>query len=151
MGIKEDFRLAPHLFQIKKVKLDKFIEKIPLAPDDLIEFWTELGTGEIFETETIYSPSNDEHDDNVLDINEYFIGKGMSPSHTVFHTGVAISAYRTEPPRYVILDESTFEVIEYFETIEEWYCNTLRKEYAERYGLTNKEHCNPKKNNDFEV
>ena len=135
MSIIKDFNNAPLLFQLKKIRRNDFSKNIPLAPSDLIEFWTELGAGEIFETEIIYSPSIDKNDETVLDINEHFNKKGMSPSYTVFHTGIAISAYRSEKPRYVLLDEKMFNVIKCFESLEEWYSKTLSVEYAKRYGI----------------
>lgn len=135
MCILKDYKKAPHLFQLSRIKLDDFSKEILPPPRDLIEFWTEFGTGEIFETETIYSPSNNEKDDTILDIQEHYSEKGIPPIYTVFHTGICISAYRKEEPRYVILDEDTFKVIKCFSSIEEWYNNTLRKEYAERYGV----------------
>jgi len=135
MAIIKDISNSPLLFQLEKVERDSFSSELPLAPEDLIEFWTKLGAGEIFESETIYSPAADEGDDTVLAINEYFAAKGMSPTYTVFHTGVAITAYRTEDPKYVILDEETFEVVSSFSSLEEWYDNVLRTEYAERYGM----------------
>lgn len=136
MGIKEDFYSSPHLFFLVKVERDVFSKDILAAPQDLVEFWIEFGAGEIFETETIYSPSADANDDTVQEVNEHFISKGMPQDYTVFHTGMAVSAYRAEEPRYVILNKDTFEVIRSFNSIEEWYINTLRKEYAERYGMT---------------
>jgi hypothetical protein len=135
MGIKEDFYNSPHLFQLEKIDRDDFGKEIPIAPNDLIEFWTKLGAGELFETEIIYSPSTDESGDTVLDINEHFAKKSMLSSYTVFHTGIAISAYRSEKPKYLILDEETLEVLKYFNSLEEWYSSTLRTEYAERYHM----------------
>jgi hypothetical protein len=135
MWIIEDFEKVPHLFQLSRIKRDDFNKAIQSPPKDLIEFWAELGAGEIFETETIYSPSAGENDDTVIEINEYFAEKGMPSSYTVFHTGMTISAYRAEEPRYVILDEETFEVVKCFNSFEEWYSKTLRTEYAERYGM----------------
>jgi hypothetical protein len=37
--------------------------------------------------------------------------------------------------RLVILKPETFEVALWFGTFNAWYQNTLRSEYAERYGL----------------
>jgi hypothetical protein len=48
MGIKEDFYNSPHLFQLEKIDRDDFGKEIPIAPNDLIEFWTKLGAGEFF-------------------------------------------------------------------------------------------------------
>ena len=139
MNIKDDFYSSPHLFILVKVEREFFSKDIPSAPQDLVEFWTEFGAGEIFETETIYSPSTDENVDTVQKANEHFLKEGMPPDYTVFHTGIAVSAYRTEEPRYVILNEDNFEVIKSFNSLEEWYSSTLRKEYAERYGMVSKD------------
>jgi hypothetical protein len=135
MGIKEEFYNSPHLFQLESIEHDDFGKENPIAPNVLLEFWTKLGAGEIFETETIYSPSIDESGDTVLDINKHFAKKGMPSSYTVFHTGIAISAYRSKEPKYLILDEETFEVLKYFNSLEKWYSSTLRTEYAERYHM----------------
>jgi hypothetical protein len=135
MTILNDYKKAPHLFQLSKIRLDDFSEGILSPPSDLIEFWTKFGSGELFETETMYSPSINEIDDSILDIQEHYLEKGMPPIYNVFHTGISISAYRQEEPRYVILEENTFKVIKCFNTLEEWYSGTLRDEYAERYGI----------------
>jgi len=39
------------------------------------------------------------------------------------------------PPRYVTVNPNTYKVTGEFDSLDHWYRNTLRKEFAERYGL----------------
>ena len=137
MNIQKDYKKKPHLFKTEKVRPAELCGEIPEPPLDLIDFWTEIGAGEIFETETIYSPSCsiEENADTLYEINSLFQKRGLSPLLTVFHTGISISAYRKQTPYYVILDDSNFEITKCFNSIEEWYDKVIRAEYAERYGL----------------
>ena len=53
----------------------------------------------------------------------------------VFHVGSLISAVRNEKPHYVSLSTDTFDMKAEFGDLDAWYLQTLRKEYAQRYGL----------------
>ena len=129
MSIEEDLQNFPNIFQLIKVKRIDIVD----APNDLIEFWSKFGAGEIFETETIYSPEDNRDDDTIFAITNHFLKQGIPESYTVFHTGLAVSAYRPEDPKFVILDENYFNVISSFSSFEEWYDRILKKEYADRY------------------
>jgi len=79
--------------------------------------------------------------DNVLKFNEYHWSKGLPNDLLIFHTGLCLSASavdrRRHHKRLVSFRSSSYEIGRQFNTFNEWYQQTIRAEYAERYGLTN--------------
>jgi hypothetical protein len=135
MIIKNDIRNYPHLFQIIKESSLANNNMNLSVPQDLMDFWIDFGFGEMFETETIYSPFTDNENYSIKEINDFFMSRGLSTDFCVFHTGINISAFRIEEPCFVLLEEDSFEILESFYTFDEWYNKTLRAEYFERYSM----------------
>ncbi len=89
----------------------------------------------MFESETLLSPFavNPEYDINAR--NEFYWTSGVDKTLLVFHCGTWISAIRDSAPHFVSFKEDEMENKLQFESVSAWYSQTLRREYANRYGL----------------
>ncbi len=91
----------------------------------------------MFESETILRPEIDGTDgEGVEMMNEFLRSKGLPAQYLVFSTGAFLSAVRQSDGHIVWLgdDNGYTERLE-FGSLEEWYRQLVRAEYAERYGL----------------
>lgn len=108
-----------------------------VLPEDLFFLLSETGGGDIFETETILSPSGDKRlGDEIISTNEFLRERGLPKNFTVFHRGLCFSAVRINAPEYVTMDEDSFKVTGEYDSLDDWYTRTIRKEYGQAYKLT---------------
>ncbi len=110
-------------------------------PEDLLELWRQTGGGDIFESETIlrpnagsvpsngWVPGDDTHSTNLA-----YREHGLISEMYVFQEGCFLSAISLTDQSYVVLGPA-FEVLAVYASLDDWYCQTLRKEFAARYGL----------------
>ena len=105
------------------------------VPLDLRKLWSVTGGGEMFETETLLSPFASDPDYDINMRNEFYWKSGVDKTLLVFHIGTWISAIRDNTPHFISFKENEMENKMQFESIDAWYCQTLRKEYANRYDL----------------
>jgi hypothetical protein len=141
--IYEDAISRPDLFQwfgVDEVALEKWLTVLPLrAHPGLVDFWRRTGGGDIFESETLLGPLAADENDNVLKLNDYHRGRGLPDELLIFHIGLCVSASSVDRKRHrnrlVTLDPASYQVMSTFDTFGAWYQNTLRSEYASRYGL----------------
>lgn len=105
-------------------------------PGDLLEFWTMTGGGEIFEGEKFLAPLiSPRGEEEIAQVTEWCQSRGMPSGHVVFHEGLGFTAVRCDDGTYVSFDGELRTAGEYT-SLEQWYSEVLRAEYAERYGLT---------------
>ena len=138
-----DARARPHLFhwngRMNRPTLLEWLQTNHLAdhcPDDLLAFWEETGGGDVFESETILGPLGDpEMGDGFIEVNRAMHAQGMPARLFIFHRGLMTSAFDTEIGDYLELDPVDFRVIRRFQSLDSWYCATLRHEFGARYGL----------------
>lgn len=110
-------------------------ERLARCPSELQQLWRETGGGDIFESEAILGPlSKPALGEDILRVNEAMVSKGMPQRFVVFHIGMITTAVDTVLGDYVQLDAG-FYVIRRFGSLEQWYVETVREEYHERYGL----------------
>ena len=141
--IYEDALIRPDLFHwlgVDEADFKTWLTALPLrAHPGLVDFWRRTGGGDLFETETLLGPLATGDGDSVLKVSEFYWDKGLSRDLLVFHTGICLSASSVDMHRHrnrlVVLKPESFEVSHWFDTFNAWYQNTLRSEYAERYGL----------------
>jgi len=92
--------------------------------------------GDVFETETLLGPLSDSSPgDDIGSINRDMRSRGMAQKFVVFHTGAYTCAADNEVGDYAELSQADFRVIRRFSSLDEWYVETLRKEYGAKYGL----------------
>ncbi|HEY3974959.1 MAG TPA: hypothetical protein VGM18_18275 [Candidatus Sulfotelmatobacter sp.] len=122
---------------IRPEKLDSWLRERKLdIPQDLKTFWCETGGGDLFESETVLSPfGNVDLGDDIDSVNQGRWQKGMPAHWLAFHTGLGLSVVETLSGGYANLHGDSYEVRSTFKSLDDWYSNFLRKEYAERYGL----------------
>ena len=72
--------------------------------------------------------------DDIESVNSSHYLQGMSEEYLLFYKGKEFTAIRQSDGFYVVLDSNYSEVATY-KTLEDWYLNRVRLEYAERYGL----------------
>lgn len=117
--------------------LRQWLERRTLqVPGDLEDLWRWRGGGVIFESEEILAPlGGDEHALDWDEVNQAHHRSGLPEALSVFHEGTWVSAVRAEAPCYIALERDTYATAGEFECLDEWYCATIRKEFAERYDL----------------
>jgi hypothetical protein len=143
--IYEDALSRPDLFQwfgIAEAEFEDWLVALPLRiHPGLVGFWRRTGGGDLFESETLLGPLAEDEGDNVLKLNEYHWSKGQPSDLLIFHTGLCFSASSVDSRRHrnrlVSFRSGSYQIERQFKTFDEWYQQTIRAEYAERYGLTN--------------
>lgn len=102
---------------------------------DLLDFLARTGGGDAFESGTILHPFGGETTgDNADQANEEHRRQGLPPHLWLFHVGLCLSAVRQPTGDLVVLDGS-YSVNRSYESLDDWYIDTLRAEFAERYAL----------------
>ena len=136
-----DQKSRPDLFQmvgsIPAHSLEAWLSKRNyVVPDDLRQFWSETGGGDIFESETILSPFvRGDLGDDVDSVNDFHRQKGMPANYLIFHTGIDLTAVRMPSGEYLSIREGSYDIQQTFQSLTDWYANLIRREYASRYGL----------------
>lgn len=134
----QDAARHPQLFvwngTIESNQLEVWLQEHQLnLPQDLIELWKQTNGGDLFESETILSPFGDDSlGDDIESVNEFHYSQGMAREYLLFHLGTGLSAVRLSDGYYVKLDES-YQEIDQFQTLDDWYRDELRSEYGKRY------------------
>lgn len=92
--------------------------------------------GDVFESETILGPSG-EAEDHVLIETIHLREKGELPEGCLlFHRGFVRTFLDLVSGDLVVLGHNSVVPIQRFGTLDEWYSETLRREYAARYDRT---------------
>jgi hypothetical protein len=105
-----------------------------VVPESLAQFWETTGGGDLFESETVFAP-RDHADDDIDDENDHLRTVGL-PNHLLaFHRGYTVCAIDQRTNEFVELEPVTFSERRRYATLDEWYADVLRQEFAERYGL----------------
>lgn len=141
--IYEDALARPNLFRwfsVGGTEFESWLTALPLrVHPGLVSFWRRTGGGDVFESETLLGPLASEESDNVLKVSEFHWIQGLSRDLLIFHRGLCLSAsyvdMRRHRNRLVVFKPESYEVARWFDTFNGWYQETLRSEYAERYGL----------------
>jgi hypothetical protein len=140
--LKNDIYNRPELFFFYGPVPEKnILKKLQLmninVPSALLELWKEIGGGEIFETETILSPVNDNNlGDDFESVNNYHYSQGLSKDFLIFHVGLGgLSTVSLKDESYYVIDDTTYKCVKGFNSLEEWYENHIRKTYAIKYNL----------------
>jgi hypothetical protein len=138
-----DIAAYPKIFFLQGALLDASIPAEICGmqpPDDLVAFWRRFGGGELFESEMILLPTI--RDTAVLtamigdDVDVTAFQRTARPNlqGAVFHTGCRTSTFLSGNV-FLVFDESD-KLIYSFNDLDSWYAAVPRKEFAERYGLT---------------
>ena len=111
------------------------------APSDLVDFWSQTGGGDLFESETMFRPTLIPtpvpyfvSGDDIDTANQQRIRDGMPKSYLAFHDGIFLSAVRLADKKLVTLS-GKHEETALFSDLDDWYLRTLRELYGTRYGL----------------
>lgn len=89
----------------------------------------------MFETETLLCPFGDSVlGDDVDGVTAFHREKGLPREWTVFHVGLGLSAFGSDDC-YAWFEGQTYKPSKLFKSLDDWYRETLRAEYAQRYGL----------------
>ncbi len=139
--ILNDAQRAPHLFrwngQVGRRTIEDWIAlhgwKIP---GDLLDFWTITRGGEVFESERFLPPlASPDGQEEIVQVTGWCQRRGLPDGLVVFHEGLGFTAVRCLDGAYLSLD-SAVQVAGEYTSLDQWYSDVLRREYAERYGLT---------------
>ena len=104
------------------------------VPDALLDLWERYGVLDMFETETVLSPTDGGYDD-VAGVTQGLWERGMPPEYVVFHTGLFLTAVRQGDGAIVQVGEDSFAEEEVYGSLEDWYERGLRGAYAAHYRL----------------
>jgi hypothetical protein len=138
--ILRDVQMHPSLFLWRGPLSDFAIEdwkrKQSLSvPKDLRHLWSLKGGGDLFESETILQPFGAPEYDLIESVSHVFWGKGLSNEYCVFHTGIVDSVFRKSDAAIFCLGSPDFNQMSQFRDLDDWYVNTLRSIFQEKYGL----------------
>lgn len=110
-------------------------------PDVLVAFWRRFEGGDLFESETILLPMIRDkalltpmNGDNIETVTAFQRTARPNLQGAVFHTGSWTSTFVTGNV-FLVFSESD-ELIGSFSDLDSWYAAVPRKEFAQRYGLT---------------
>jgi hypothetical protein len=142
----KDSERWPHIFQwfgeIPGVEIQEWLRRNQLSlPSDLIELWQTTGGGDIFESETILRPTvpsvpnNGFVTDDVEGFNDRHWAAGNSHGLYIFQRGSFLSAVRLSDQKFTTLTKDD-AIDRCFNSLDEWYVNTIRMEFGPRYGLS---------------
>jgi hypothetical protein len=108
-----------------------------IVPEELVDLWQWSGGGDMFESETILRPEIDGADgEGVEMINEFLRSKGLPEQYLVFCTGAFLSAVRQSDGHIIWLgDDNGYRERLAFGSLDEWYRQLVRAEFAEHYDL----------------
>jgi hypothetical protein len=146
LAILKDAETRPELFQwfgaIDKSEIQAWVQSSHFSvPADLVQFWSQTGGGDLFESETIFRPTPIPSSapyftagDEVALANENRRRDGMPRLYLAFHDGLLLSAVRLSDQTLVTLSKKYKETGQ-FSDLNEWYSRTLRAEFAKRYDL----------------
>jgi hypothetical protein len=139
---RQDQAQRPELFlfarPISESELDAWLrERNLIIPADLKKFWCETGCGEMFESETILSPSGlPALADDIDSVNTFHRQQGMPNNYLIFHTGIGLSIVTIPDGQYASIQEGgSYTIQQTFSSLADWYSGLIRCEYAFRYGL----------------
>jgi hypothetical protein len=132
--LREDIHNYPELFWFKEPLGESDIRRtfdLWQPPNDLLEFWREFGSGDMFESETILRPFA--ASSSVEFITERERRKGFPMHLTVFHLGIFISGFNSEG--FEAFERDSFSFLGRFKTLDDWYVNMIRGSFEKRYRL----------------
>ena len=138
-----DIEVAPDLFHwsgpVPRGKvLDAVRDGKYVVPDALLSLWEDYGVLDMFETETILSPTDHGYD-GLAEMNAGLRDRGMPSQYLVFHTGLFLSAIRQSDGAVLQVDEVTFAESDTYASLQEWYERGIRNVYQATYGLPDTE------------
>lgn len=138
--ILQDAIAKPKVFHwnnpIPDDRLDRCLRDRKLVvPEDLKRFWMTTGGGSVFESEDLLGPfGNAQLLADFDGPNDCHRSKGLPADWLLFHTGTWLSAIRSGEPQYLLLNNH-YAIIGEYVNFEQWYRNSIRAEFADRYGL----------------
>jgi hypothetical protein len=104
-------------------------------PPDLKELWALKGGVDIFESETILQPFGAEEYDLIEPVSSVRWGRGLDPDYFVFQIGSVNSVFRKSDGGIFAGSSEDLAGMTSFRDLDDWYVNTIRSDFAERYGL----------------
>jgi hypothetical protein len=141
LTILDDAAKRPELFcwagAIELSVLDSWLrDREWNVPEDLRYFWSQTGGGDFFDGETIFAAFSDLWaNDSVDKVYKAQVNAGMPKHYLALHDGLRFSAINLEASTYIFLDEDNYQVQEEFPSMEAWYVQGIRPDFAERYSL----------------
>jgi hypothetical protein len=91
----------------------------------------------MFETEQVLRP--DGSDSELFDlepVNDVIHDRGLPADHVVFHDGFCISSWDQSEQQVCTFSSGDLEPLHKMSSIDIWYNDVIRREFAARYGLT---------------
>lgn len=115
--------------KVDSFTLDNEIRKYSFKfPDELVSIWKEYGGGDLYQTETILYPLQNDKIDNVVDLNNAYWADGMPRNNFVFHIGTGgVTAFNLETGEVINLNTDNWNVTCRYLSFVDWFKN-LRNE-----------------------
>jgi len=141
LTILDDAAKRPELFcwagEIEYSVLDSWLKDRGWnVPEDLRYFWSQTGGGDFFDGETIFAPFSDLWaNDSVDKVYKTQVNAGMPKHYLALHDGLRFSAVNLLTHKYIFLDGHSYQVQEEFPSLEAWYVQGIRPDFAEGYSL----------------
>lgn len=102
-------------------------------PEELMQFWTTYGGGDLYETESFLYPLEHSEIDNVVEFNNRLWSKGLSNRFFVFYSGIfGYGALEKGTSKIYLLNGRDFSIRSELQSFTELR-DLLDKEYRDRY------------------
>ena len=145
LRILQDAQQRPELFEwfgsIPGREIEDWLLRTQLPiPSDLVELWKITGGGDVFESETFLRPTVPSVPkpnfivDDIESFNLDLTAKGKPGELYVFQQGCFLSAIQLQNQKFMTLTKN-YGVEREFHSLDEWYNQTLRAEFAARYRI----------------
>ncbi len=138
--IKSDIKKYPTILfpfgRIGAAELKKELNNYNFKfPSELVDIWSEFGGGDFFQTETILYPYQNEHIDNIVDVNNFLIKEGMPVKYFAFHIGRGeVTAFLKEDNnRIVNLKRDSWQETYHYSSFKDWFADLRMELISMRY------------------
>ena len=141
--LQRDSELRPDLFEsvgpADERAILHTIEAAPVRiPEDVLDIWRRWGAMRIYVTEMVFAPGVCfPYSEEVVEQNVFLRGRGLPDDVFVIgeSSGEWLAVVGTTGLICEVRESDGFAVVEAFASMDDWYINNERAEFAPRYGL----------------
>ncbi len=127
--VNKERKENPHIIfpfgKVNKKEMNDALKKYNYNfPKELLEFWLEFGGGDLFENETILSPTPVKEDwkDDMDTTNRFYYESGLDTKYIVFQINAAqLAAFDRETNEVILISTLDFRVRNKFKNFNQWF------------------------------
>lgn len=127
--IKKEFEHNPNvIFPYGAIKKSQLLEALEIYtfrfPNELVEFWSSFGGGELFQEETFLYPlpTGKQEIQDIKSENDFYTEKGLDPDYFIFETdSVNLAAFNKKTHEIAVFFYKDLSIREKFTNINQWF------------------------------